>query len=248
MRLRQVATVARDLETVVDDLCGVLGLEVAYRDPGVAEFGLTNAVMAIGDTFLEVVAPNEQDTAAGRYLDKAGGAAGYMVILQTEGDMEEFRERMTSIGVRSVWRADHDDIQGTHLHPRDVGGAILSVDRAMPASSWRWAGPEWESKRRTDVATEIVGAELSSAQPATMARRWGEILERSPHAGPGDSFEITLDRGSLRFRKAVNGCEGVTGIEVRASDLEHVMREAFDRRLERGPNRVHMGGVDFLFQ
>jgi len=55
MRLRQVALVARDLDPVVADCSAVLGVEVAFRDPDVSTFGLRNAVMPDGDTFLEVV-------------------------------------------------------------------------------------------------------------------------------------------------------------------------------------------------
>ena len=40
MRLRQIALAARDLSTTVDTLCEVLGIEVAFNDPGVATFGL----------------------------------------------------------------------------------------------------------------------------------------------------------------------------------------------------------------
>jgi hypothetical protein len=58
MRLRQIALVARDLDTVVQDLCAVLGVEVCFQDPAVAVFGLRNAVMPLGDTFLEVVSPS----------------------------------------------------------------------------------------------------------------------------------------------------------------------------------------------
>ena len=54
MRLRQVALVASELEQSVEALCGVLGIEVAYNDPNMVAFGLVNAVMPVGDTFLEV--------------------------------------------------------------------------------------------------------------------------------------------------------------------------------------------------
>ncbi len=101
--------------------------------------------MPVGDTFLEVVSPKQEGTTAGRFLERQGGDAGYMVILQTDESMDDFRRRMQRLGVRVVWTADHDDIRGTHLHPKDVGGAILSVDWASPAESWRWAGPEWRA-------------------------------------------------------------------------------------------------------
>ena len=57
MRLRQVALVAGDLDRNVGELCEVLGIDVAYNDPNMVVFGLVNAVMPVGDTFLEVVSP-----------------------------------------------------------------------------------------------------------------------------------------------------------------------------------------------
>ena len=44
MRLRQVVLVARDLDAVVGDVCAGLGIAVSFNDPGVAFFGLRNAV------------------------------------------------------------------------------------------------------------------------------------------------------------------------------------------------------------
>ena len=58
------------------------------------------------------------------------------------------RERAADLGIRIVWRADLDDIAGTHLHPADIGGAIVSLDWADPPESWRWAGPSWRGDDR----------------------------------------------------------------------------------------------------
>ena len=57
VRLRQIALVARDLDAVVGELHDAFGLEVAFRDPSVAAFGLHNAVLPIGNQFIEVVSP-----------------------------------------------------------------------------------------------------------------------------------------------------------------------------------------------
>jgi len=62
-----------ELEPVVADLEAVLGLAVAFRDPGVARFGLHNAVLPAGSQFVEVVSPTRMDTAGGRYLERRGG-------------------------------------------------------------------------------------------------------------------------------------------------------------------------------
>src|SRR5262245_25656277 len=84
IRLRQVALVARELEEVVGALCKQLGLRICFRDPGVAEFGLHNALMLIGDQFLEVVSPTRADTTAGRLLERRGGDGGYMAIYEDD--------------------------------------------------------------------------------------------------------------------------------------------------------------------
>ena len=69
IRLRQVALVATDLDTVVKALETELGLRSPFHDPGVSEFGLHNAVFSLGDSFLEVVSPVRAGTTAGRYLE-----------------------------------------------------------------------------------------------------------------------------------------------------------------------------------
>src|SRR5262249_60723920 len=94
---------------------------------------------ALGDCFLEVVSPARADTAAGRYLDRHGGDGGYMVIFDLE-DLDGARERVRESGIRVVWQIDLPDISGTHLHPADMRGAIVSLDRSRPYGSWRWGG------------------------------------------------------------------------------------------------------------
>jgi hypothetical protein len=207
-RLRQVALVARELPPVEQDLTGLLGVEVAYRDPGVGEFGLENALFTLGDTFLEVVSPIREGTTAGRYLERRGGDGGYMVILQTD-DLDAARARVADLGVRVVWKADLADIKGTHLHPADVGGAILSLDWADPAGSWRWAGPAWKPNR----AGELVAVEVQADDPAKMAARWAEVLGLAADVGADNV--VRLDRGELRFVAATDGRgDGVAGVVV----------------------------------
>jgi hypothetical protein len=76
IRLRQVALVAADLDDGVSELCETFALRVCFKDPGVGAFGLHNALMVIGDQFLEVVSPLEDGTTAGRLLDKRSGDGG----------------------------------------------------------------------------------------------------------------------------------------------------------------------------
>jgi hypothetical protein len=57
LTLRQICLVAAELQPTIEDLTTVLGLQVCYVDPHVANFGLENSLMPVGTNFIEVVAP-----------------------------------------------------------------------------------------------------------------------------------------------------------------------------------------------
>lgn len=166
LRIRQIALVARELEPAIQSLRDRLAIDICRRDPGVGYFGLHNAVMPVGTSFLEVVSPIREGTSAGRLLDRRGDG-GYMVMLQTDS-LERERARFARLGVREVFSVVEEDISEVHLHPKDVGGAILSFSEATPPESWRWAGPDWQQQVRTDVVTGICAAELQGRT----RRRW----------------------------------------------------------------------------
>ena len=171
IRLRQVALVARDLDRAVDELCDRLGLEVCYHDPGVGYFGLHNALMMIGDQFLEVVSPTQDGTTAGRLLDKRGGDGGYMAIYEVD-DLDTREAALDEARIRIVWRGDLPDIRGRHLHPADIGGAIVSIDQPMPNGAWHWGGPDWVAHTHTSVVPASAGVTIGANNPAAMRARW----------------------------------------------------------------------------
>ncbi|MFT4572037.1 MAG: hypothetical protein ACI8TX_000945 [Hyphomicrobiaceae bacterium] len=213
IRLRQVALVARDLGAVERAIGETFGLSLCYRDPGVATFGLTNALFAVGDKLLEVVSPNIDGTTAGRLLDKRGGDCGYMVIVQVD-DLDEMRIRFANETVRIVFEAKVRGVTGLHVHPRDVGGAILSVDQTDDWDEWPWAGPDWKQLSAGPL-TDIRAVEIQAQDPAGMADRWARVLGRTAVAN-----SITLDEGEIRFLPVVavpsaieERGEGVVGIE-----------------------------------
>ena len=239
MHIRQVALVARELEPVVADLCTVLGLEVGFRDPGVAEFGLRNAVMPVGTTFLEVVSPVRSDATAARFLDRRGGDGGYMVIVQT-ADLDGDRRRLASLGVRVVWQVTLDDIATVHLHPRDVGGAIVSLDQPSPPMSWRWGGPDWQSKAHTEVVRGITGVTIEATDPVGRAARWASVLGL---ASPDERLVLGLDPGEIRFVRSSR--DGIAAVRLEVVDAARAIATARGRGLRTDGPRVWIGGVRF---
>jgi len=196
LRIRQIVFAARDLGDAVLRFEAELGLEVAYRDPEVAAFGLENALLPVGDQFLEVVSPIRADTAAGRHLDRHGDSS-YMLILQTD-DLERDRARVDRLGVRVIWEASYPDVRAMHLHPKDIGAAIVSLDQPSPPESWRWAGPNWQDFVSSTGASKIVEATIGARNPSAMAQRWSEVL--GTEAPVGD--RIAISDGALTFVRA----------------------------------------------
>lgn len=229
MRLRQIALVGADLEAAKADIVAVLGLGADYLDPGVGKYGLINAVWPIGDTFLEVVSPKQEGTTAGRLLERRGGDGGYMAIFQTD-DLAKARARVAAQGVRVVAEYNRDDgVAMSHLHPKDVGGAIVSIDQMDPPERWEWGGPHWRENVRTDLAQSIVGAELQGDDPEDMARRWSGVLDRPAKAVDG-GWRIEVDGAELRFVRPTDGRgEGLGAFDVLVRDRAAVLARAEQR-------------------
>ncbi len=230
---------AGELEPVASQLRTALELQEPFRDPGVGEFGLANTVFALGDCFLEVISPTRADTAAGRYLARHGGDGGYMVIFDLE-DLEGARSRALAAGVRVVWQIDLPDISGTHLHPADMRGAIVSLDRSKPYGSWRWGGPQWTGRTGSGAPGRLAGITVAVADPAAVAARWGEVLgvgvggdANEAHADGADGPLLRLDGGQVRFEQAAG--EREEGIVEIALELPH--------ELPGGAEAIELGGV-----
>jgi catechol 2,3-dioxygenase-like lactoylglutathione lyase family enzyme len=207
--------VARDCGRVAGELRSAFGWPEPFHDPGVGQFGLTNAVFAVGDTFVEVVAPVQPGTTAGRYLGRRGGDGGYMAIFQVP-DLAAARRRLSGLGIRVVWTADLPDMAATHLHPKDVPGAIVSLDWASPPESWRWAGPSWTAQAPRHPPGGLTELTIEVSDPAAAARRWAEVLGLGV-AGGGPAAVVDLpDSGQrLRFVPAQAGRgEGITAVAI----------------------------------
>ncbi len=214
IRLRQVALVAHDLDAIVDELHEQLGLEVAFRDPAVAQFGLVNAVIPCGNQFIEVVSPTRDGTAGGRQLERLGGDGGYMVICHTD-DHPAVKARVDELGVRTVIDADDHGYHIMQLHPGDTGGSFLEIDFQPggddPEGPWAPAGRDWQAARRTDVVHGITAVTVASRDPHATAARWAEIT-----ACPLDSTTLQLDNATVTF---VGGpVESLIAVTIAASD------------------------------
>lgn len=231
-RLRQFVLAAASLKTA-DQLAEILGLGEPFEDPGVKQFGLVNRVYAIGDQFLEVVVPVKEDAPAGRFLQR-NGDGGYMVIVQVKS-MEEARAAADEAGFRRVWNIDLDDISASHLHPTDVGGAILSFDQPVPPPSWRWGGPDWRGR---SVPGTLRGVVLESPDPDSLTDRWG-IATGAEESEDG----LVLDTADIVFVEGER--EGILAVLLELQDTDGALARAEAAGLEVEDGAFEFCGIFF---
>ena len=248
MRIRQLVLVSENRDDVVEDLCNLFKIEVAFYDPGIIHFGLENAVIPVGDTFLEVVSPVKEETTAGRYLERRKGNGGYMVIVQTD-DLTSEKARVEGEGINIVWNANREEegihAQAIHLHPRDVGGAILSIDSMTPPNAWLWASSSWEKNVRTEVCNYLNGVHIQSKEPESMMRSWARALGEEA-VYEDNQFKILLEGSRVVFVEDTDGRgEGIEAFEINVNDKEKVLKSAKSKGLIRN-DEVYIGGVKFL--
>jgi catechol 2,3-dioxygenase-like lactoylglutathione lyase family enzyme len=223
IRIRQIAICAPDIRPVERAVERHLDITPVHRDKPGAPIWMYNGVFPVGNTFLEILQPERPEAPTQKFLEKQGGAAGYMLILQVD-DFERARARAEAAGVRIVAdmpkRAYHG-VTGCaiHLHPADTGGVLTSFDWMEDWESWAWAGAAWPWHQRTDVVSRIVAAEVACADPAGVGARFAELLGR-PLTGDGI---IELEDSSIRFTTAAPGDrDRLTGIDMTATDRSRV--------------------------
>jgi len=244
MRLRQIAWVAKDLEPVAAQLDRVLGLKVAFRDPGVGVFGLVNVVMPVGGEFLEIVQPVRADASAARYLARRGGDAGYMAIFQ-DGDALEHRRRLAASGVRLIAEHKTKHYVFTHFHPGDFGGVLTSIDATpnvadwrAPMSDWPPAGKDWRQFPSAH-ASGIAGFTMQAPDPEAAARLWAERL-----AEKAEGATIKLARGTIRFVAPIDADgTGIVGLDIECAAPEAAFARAAREDIPRRDDAIAIGGV-----
>lgn len=246
MRLRQICLVAPHLEPTVGDIAAIFGLNVCYRDGNVAKYGLENALLPVDTTLLEVVAPFQEGTAAGRFLERTNNRGGYMAIFACD-DPDERGRHAATLGVRTANVIDHAPYHGVQLHPRDCRAAFIEFNHTRGSDDilglYPPAGPDWQKSIRTGVTRALLGVEMQSPDPRGLAQHWSRIIGIPvSHADNGEA-EIVLVNGRLRFVSGAS--EIMSGITMQVSNIDAALAAATARGYAVDGVSFLLGGVDF---
>jgi hypothetical protein len=90
-------------------------------------------------------------------------------------DLDARIDHVKSLGIRTVWEGTGDAIRGRHLHPRDTGGTLVSLDQPDVAGEWAWGGPQWKSHRPSSVVSCIDSFTVSVPDPESSRAHWTQL-------------------------------------------------------------------------
>ena len=246
LRLRQICLVAPSLEPVVSDIAAIMGLRICYRDGNVAKYGLENALLPVDTTLLEVVAPTQPGTAAGRFIERTGGRGGYMAIFSC-ADPDARGRAAEALGVRIANVIDHPPYHGVQLHPRDCRAAFIEFNHTEGSADilgpYPPAGPDWQQAICNEVTQALVAVEMQSPDPFDLAQHWGRILGVPATKGGNGDAEIALV--NCRFHFVTGSSDAMTALTFKVSDVAQVREAARAKGLEISGGSFALAGVDF---
>ena len=241
LRLRQICLVAPNLAPVISDISAIMGLDVCYRDGNVAKYGLENALLPVDTILLEVVAPFQPGTAAGRFLDKTGGRGGYMAIFCCD-DPDARGKHANAMGVRTANVITHAPYHGVQLHPRDCRAAFIEFNHTTNSDDvlgpYPPAGPDWQKAIRKDVTKALTEVEMQSPDPQGLAAHWGKILGVA-----ASGAELKLPNASFRFVKGASDL--MSGLTFKVTDIAKVRDAAKAKGCKVSGDSFDLCGVTF---
>jgi len=174
-RLRQVAFLVNDIQDASQLYQRVLGLEPSSSQD-LPEYGLTSQALPTGGgTFIELLQPTADDSAAARYLHRRGEAP-YLLTFQTS-DYDRLIPHLKSLDVAISAEVEHAGYRSAFIHPSSANGTLLEIVEVSPgSSSWPPAGPDWarqegKAKTRQIRQVAILVKDLDQA-----IKWWGEMF------------------------------------------------------------------------
>ena len=158
-KLRQIAMMVNDLPEGIDLYGRVLGMQPS-RTGALPQFGLDNAVLPAGNgTFVELLAPSDDNSAGARFLQRRGEAP-YLMIFETD-QYYRLIPHLRDLGVRITGETEHAEphnngSRSAFLHPASCNGAFIEiVEVTDPDNPWPAAGPDWQSSTHEPGTSQL---------------------------------------------------------------------------------------------
>lgn len=132
-RIDHVGIAVPDLDEAIRFYADAFGVQVVHEEVN-EEQGVREAMLAVGDSHIQLLAPLRPDSPIGRFLDRQG--PGIQQVAYTVDDIEVAADRLRAAGVRMLYDVPKAGTAGSRVnfaHPKDCGGVL--VELVEPAAS-----------------------------------------------------------------------------------------------------------------
>jgi methylmalonyl-CoA/ethylmalonyl-CoA epimerase len=126
-RIDHVGIAVADLDEAIDLHVDVYGLSLVHREI-IGEQGVEAALLDVGESHIELLAPLHEDTPVGRFLAKRG--PGLHHIAYHVEDIELSLRTLRDAGVRLIDETPRPGIRASRvafLHPAAAGGVLTEL-------------------------------------------------------------------------------------------------------------------------
>jgi methylmalonyl-CoA/ethylmalonyl-CoA epimerase len=126
-KIEHVAVAVSDMDAAIEHYRDVWGLEVEHRER-VEDQGVEEAMLSLGESHLQLLAPSGADTTVARFLDRRG--EGLHHIAYEVDDLEAALSELKAKGVELIDEAPRPGGRGhmvAFVHPRDNHGLLVEL-------------------------------------------------------------------------------------------------------------------------
>jgi len=245
IRFRQICVATLELEQDITLFTKILGVPPCHRSR-LDHFGLENAMFAIGGSFIELVAPTQDETAVHRFLNRNQGLGGYMAIFDCD-DVKRHKSLAQNRNISIVYERSTPEADLLQLSPKDTGVTMLEFDHHTGGedrlSAYEWAGENWQKHLNPDL--DITEVTMTCRDPELTHSKWGSLF---PSMVQSDQNTIKLTHGTIRFTQGLQSAhEYFSAVRLKTDHPESYLKRAKDVGLNIRDNKFSLCGVDWGF-
>jgi methylmalonyl-CoA/ethylmalonyl-CoA epimerase len=126
-KIEHVALAVSDMDAAIAHYRDVWGLEVENRER-VEDQGVEEAMLPVGDSHIQLLAPTGPETTVARFLDRRG--EGLHHIAYEVDDLEDVLDELKSKGMALIDETPREGGRGhkvAFVHPQDNRGLLVEL-------------------------------------------------------------------------------------------------------------------------
>lgn len=130
-KIDHVGIAVSDLDQAIEFYQRTLGLPLVHREVN-EEQGVDEAMLGVGDSWIQLLAPLTADSPIGKFLEKSG--PGIQQMAYTVSDVRAVAAHLTAEGVRMLYPEPKVGTAGSLVnfaHPKDCGGVLIEFVQHM---------------------------------------------------------------------------------------------------------------------